>query len=251
MKNKKNIFLNIISVAVCAMCLSGASFAATNNGCGDEDNEFINPALALCSTHVYNIGQTTNPTSSSDKQAMRDVVALKTTVMMQQMKKQYDYLDTTISRFKTQLEKAVLTTGLEAAGATSDSDSSYGGMNTGNNKNSAIVLEGAQDCNFILGATEDAYSCIQKNLQIVLSALNTNQGEAKRQLQQDIETADKWLAQGTTEKGKASSLEGCVKVAGYSSTTKDIKNCAYNLNIALVNADKEEKQQAANQQKRN
>jgi len=87
------------------------------NGCDNDDNERINPVLALCSVHAYNIGAEKNPDNAALRQEMNEVVALKTTVMTQQMKKQYDYLDVTIKRFKTQLEKAVLVSKLQAAGA--------------------------------------------------------------------------------------------------------------------------------------
>lgn len=86
------------------------------DGCDNEANDRIAPELALCSVHAYNIGQAQNP-SGADKQLMKDVVALKTTVIAQQMNKQYEYMDSMIRRFKTQLEKAILTTKLQSAGA--------------------------------------------------------------------------------------------------------------------------------------
>ena len=73
-------------------CAVASVYAASDNGCSDEDNNFITPELALCSTHAYNIGWVTNPDNEANKQVMRDVVALKSTVMMQQMYKQYQYL---------------------------------------------------------------------------------------------------------------------------------------------------------------
>lgn len=86
------------------------------DGCDSADNNRISPELALCSVHAYNIGEVQNPTGAN-RQLMKDVIALKTTVITQQMNKQYEYMDLMIRRFKTQLEKAVLTTKLQASGA--------------------------------------------------------------------------------------------------------------------------------------
>ena len=41
------------------LMLPGGVMGATN-GCDNEENEYISPALALCSTHVYNIGEDEN-----------------------------------------------------------------------------------------------------------------------------------------------------------------------------------------------
>lgn len=155
---------------------------ADDNGCSDlSRNDRINPELALCSTHVYNIGKTTNPSSEADKQLIRDVVALKTTIITQQMEKQYDFLEATIKRLKTQLQKAVLTTNLEAAGASSGSSS--GGI-AGIAENG---VSGAENCR--TGYTSDVMNCLSRNLDRTLSAINNSDiGAAKQQIQTDLET---------------------------------------------------------------
>ena len=161
--------------------LSNDVFAASSNGCDNADNNYITPELALCSTHVYNIGQTTNQDSASVKQAMRDVVALKSTIMMQQMYKQYQYLDATLSRLKTQLEREILTSQLEVAGASSsDSGSSYGSI-TGNNG-----VAGAENC-MTAGLTDDVMNCLARNLERITNAINSSDiGAAKRQIETDL-----------------------------------------------------------------
>ena len=158
------------TAVVCALALP-AFAATTNNGCNNESNDRINPEIALCSTHVYNIGETENQPSESDKQLMKNVVALKTTVMTQQMYKQYEYLETMIRRFKTQLEKAVLTTKLQAAGADNATAgaSSYSGVGTSSganyNRDTYIVVYGARDCNN--ETTRLAiYECLQSNIML-------------------------------------------------------------------------------------
>ncbi len=161
--------------------LSNDVFAASSNGCDNADNNYITPELALCSTHVYNIGRTTNQDSASAKQAMRDVVALKSTIMMQQMYKQYQYLDATLKRLKTQLEREILTSQLEAAGASSsDSGSSYGSI-TGNNG-----VAGAENC-MTAGLTDDVMNCLARNLERITNAINSSDiGAAKRQIETDL-----------------------------------------------------------------
>lgn len=161
--------------------LSNDVFAASSNGCDNADNNYITPELALCSTHVYNIGRTTNQDSASAKQAMRDVVALKSTIMMQQMYKQYQYLDATLSRLKTQLEREILTSQLEVAGASSsDSGSSYGSI-TGNNG-----VAGAENC-MTAGLTDDVMNCLARNLERITNAINSSDiGAAKRQIETDL-----------------------------------------------------------------
>ncbi len=161
--------------------LSNDVFAASSNGCDNADNNYITPELALCSTHVYNIGKTTNQDSASVKQAMRDVVALKSTIMMQQMYKQYQYLDATLSRLKTQLEREILTSQLEVAGASSsDSGSSYGSI-TGNNG-----VAGAENC-MTAGLTDDVMNCLSRNLERITNAINSSDiGAAKRQIETDL-----------------------------------------------------------------
>lgn len=178
--------------AVLAVCAMGTvpAFAAVNNGCDKEDNSYINPIVALCSTHTYNVASNTNAghnfSSDTDRQNQRDIIALKTTVITQQMKQQYDYLNSTIKRLKTQLQKAVLTTSLEAAGASSDGNSS-----SSYNKYSNIVLSGADDCMAKTGGTDNVAQCLQSNLVQIRAAVNANNlSDAMRQLKKDLDVAD-------------------------------------------------------------
>lgn len=171
------IALGLFSLA----CVSGVAYAASDNGCGISNNSYINPEIALCSTHVYNIRQTHNPKDAASKQAMRDVIALKTTLITQQLEQQYDFLEATVSRLKTQLQKAVLTTNLEAAGASSGSSSGgSGGISTKG-------VAGAENCR--TGYTSDVMNCLSRNLDRTLSAINNSDiGAAKQQIQIDLET---------------------------------------------------------------
>lgn len=237
MKTSKRNFVDIcISRAIALgvfslVCISGTSYAASDNGCGISNNSYINPEIALCSTHVYNIRQTQNPSDAASKQAMRDVIALKTTIMTQQLKKQYDFLEATISRFKTQLQKAVLTAQLEAAGAPSSSSSSSSASSDRN-----VVLLGAENC-LLKSSTSDGLSCIQNNIRIVLQAVSTgNIGEAYRQLQKDLEFASAYSISGVvydTDSNKYTKPEPCTNLTAQRDS---VNNCAYALNIAVMQA---------------
>ncbi len=187
MKSKRGIFDRLkISRVLCAvlgvMCVGTPVMAATvSNGCDKDDNNRIVPMLALCSTHAYNLGLTENPTTASDRQLMRDVVALKSTVIMQQMYKQYEYLEATVQRLKTQLEREILTTKFETAGASSSERASSGSSLTGNNG-----VTGAENC-INAGLTKDVMECLSRNLDRITTAINdADIGAAKRQLETDM-----------------------------------------------------------------
>ena len=194
--HKREKIKNLARLILCitAFCATVPVFAA-DNSCEDEES-VVNPALALCSTHVYNIGQTQNPSGGADKETMKEVIALKTTIMTQQMYKQYEYLEAIVKRLKTQLEKAVLTAKLKAAGADSGdkSSSSYSSMDVSTKSNDKyVVLDGAVNCNNEKGTTLSVYECLQNNLDLVLSALENNKtGDAKKQLSSDILSASRW-----------------------------------------------------------
>ena len=242
MKPEMTIFnkrlLCVIAVG-CALVVKGA-FAASGNDCDNSNNDRINPEIALCSTHVYNIGGVTNPVSEADKQLMRNTVALKTTFMTQQMYKQYEYMETMIRRFKTQLEKAVLTTKLQAAsgGNTSGSSSSStgGSVSSGSVQRSRdvyAVVDGAQDCNLIETGTADALQCVQGNITAALRALDEGKNaEARKQLQKDLEVAKRY-GKNYNDDLKNSKITSCNTIAS-SSNPSTLRTCAYDLRSAVA-----------------
>lgn len=183
MTRQKSIFNKYHIIATIAgVLLVCPVFAASDNGCSNDANNRVAPVLALCSSHTYNIGLPYNPTTDSDKQLMRDVIGLKSTVMMQQMYKQYQYLESTLNRLKTQLEREILTTKLEAAGASSSDTSSYSGLSIGGNNGVA----GAENC-MTAGLTDDVMNCLSRNLERITNAINSSDiGAAKRQIETDL-----------------------------------------------------------------
>ena len=210
MKRLKNIFIGLLVALV--VCVP----AVADNGCETDDNDAIVAELALCSTHAYNIGLTTNPTGA-DKELMRDVIAMKTTLITQQMYRQYEQMDSMLRRLKTQLEKAVLTTGLEAKGASSSSSSSSGGSSFKSDDRN-IHLYGAKNCNEEL-LPADVMKCLNNNMNTISNATGNADDvslEAAKQLANDF----------TLLKNTAPTREGvCDYSLGTSDNTTDKTGC--------------------------
>lgn len=179
MKRLKNIFYSLLVALV--VCVP----AYADNGCENDDNDAIVAELALCSTHAYNIGETENPTGA-DKELMRDVIAMKTTLITQQMYRQYEQMESMLRRLKTQLEKAVLTTGLEAKGASSSGSSSSSSSFKSDDRN--IHMAGVKNC---LNYYQDSeiLKCYEDNLNMIVNMSGNGDNvssELKKQLVQDF-----------------------------------------------------------------
>ena len=213
MKKVKLLFSLLLVVAFIAPV-----FAADVGGCDDDNNDMINPALALCSTHVYNIGQDTNPANESERDLMEEVIAMKTTVIAQQMYKQYSQMDTMLQRLRTQLEKAVLINKLKAASGDADAgdgEGEDGGSSSFKSKDKNIVLAGAQNCNKVTGDNE-LLSCLRHNLGYVEDAIREGKkSDARKQLEVDLKVATR---NGITVGGcksdskKEADLQECVNL---------------------------------------
>lgn len=229
--------------------------AADNFGCDDENNSMINPELALCSVHAYNIGETENP-SKEYRELMQNVIALKTTVITQQMNNQYEYMESMINRFKTQLEKAILTTKLRAAGAPAgDGNTSSGGNGGGNgggytssNKNSGEYIDGAQNCAYA-GSTKDIFECLRDNFAIIRTQYDNGNNittELRRQLAHDYTTALDYKP----EKAQCTETNQCKNPSGMQKST--FQTCMNHLNQCIVRSiDKLDEQDNRQQQNNN
>lgn len=176
MKLFKGFFIGIV------LALFAMPVLAVDNGCDNPDNDMIVAELALCSTHAYNIGATKNPTGA-DKGYMRDVVAMKTTLITQQMYKQYEQMESMLRRLKTQLEKAVLTTSLEAKGATSSGTTAVSNSYKSNNRN--IYMAGVRDCNNEL-STVKVFECLRENVTTIYN-VSRNGAEVSADLAKQLE----------------------------------------------------------------
>lgn len=181
MKRLKDIFVGLLVALV--VCVP----AVADNGCENDNNDAIVAELALCSTHAYNIGKTENPTGA-DKELMRDVIAMKTTLITQQMYRQYEQMESMLRRLKTQLEKAVLTTGLEAKGASSSGSSSSSGGSSFKSDDRNIHMAGVKNC---LNYYQDSeiLKCYEDNLNMIVNMSGNGDSvssELKKQLVQDF-----------------------------------------------------------------
>ena len=87
----------------------------------EQDVSYIDPVFALCDTHAWNAGIEKNDsiTTSEEREKMNEIIALKTTVIAQQMYKQYATLEQMIKQLKVMLEKEVLKASVQVAGDTS------------------------------------------------------------------------------------------------------------------------------------
>lgn len=184
MKNVKKIFAKIFMVSVMLMAVVMPTFA--DNGCEDDDNDAISAEFALCSTHVYNLGDTENP-DSTERDLMNDVIAMKSELITQQMYRHYEQMESMLRRFQTQLEKAVLMANLEAAGAkkSGDDDGAYSSRNT---DRSVYMSVGVKNC---LNEYDDEkiLECYQNNLNSIISQSdngNKTTYEIKQQLANDF-----------------------------------------------------------------
>ncbi len=232
--------------------INGSVFKSVNS---TEECPYINPVFAICDTHPFNIdvsaedwrnGTTTEENDSgnvieyNDKQSdMNRIIGLKVTVVSQQMYKQYEYLNATLRRLKTQLQKAVLTSNLEAAGAKSETGSSSGGLVGGkSDTDKEIVLAGAENC-WNSSSPKNAYSCIQNNLNVIKSNISTNRTNAAKQLTKTVAVAEQWevdVCAKKNDKGACIGTDNCenYRSGKYSSNKDDITKCANALSIAVA-----------------
>lgn len=169
--------VNLKKLPTFKVCISGISADKTddssgNTGCGTDGNVYIAPELALCSTHVYNIGEAANPTTESKRDEMRKAITLKTTFITQQMNKQYEYLEAMMRRFKTQLEKATLKSRLDVA-SESAAGGSGGGSNSGNGADTGWKSE-VKNCNATASSDQDLLDCFSSNLSVFRSEFSAN-----------------------------------------------------------------------------
>ena len=168
MKYIKNIFTKFLILAVVLGCV--VMPAVADNGCENENNDMISAEFALCSTHVYNIGDIQNP-NSSDRELMHNVIAMKTEVITQQMYRHYEQMESMLKRFRTQLEKAVLTANLQAAGAASEKDSDDSSY-TQTNMNS--YMAGVKDCSAISLDKMEQTTCYNQNLTTISNSWSSS-----------------------------------------------------------------------------
>ena len=165
-------------------------FAASDNGCDDSNNDYIQSDYALCSTHPYNVGMVTIP-DANGRAVMREVVAMKAELITQQMYQNYRALESMVNRLEKQLTKVTIKAQTEAASSGKspylDDDRDGGrGYNPGNR---GTPLATANDCSMKTSNSE-IISCLQSNIQIIRNEINSgNTVNARKQLQNDLSIA--------------------------------------------------------------
>ena len=122
-----------------------------------------------------------NHVDSGQVEIIKEIIGLKTTVISQQMYKQYEYLSATLRRLKTQLEKATLTAKLQAAGAKDDESSSSGLLGGGSSKTSQYENCSGKDI-------QEAIYCLRQNYNALAGQVNNKKCNAniKKQIAQDL-----------------------------------------------------------------
>ena len=223
------IFNVVFGVLICLVPV-GARAA------GDFECGYFNPAFGLCSTHSHNIGAMddktnlpVNPTKAEETAQMNDVIALKSTVIAQQLKEQYDALNAVIKRFKTQLEKAVLTSKIEVITGNAASGNSGGGSSSATVTTGGVVIAGASDCQTYSGSANIG-SCLMTNSQIIVNTANSDTGSAKKQLANDLYVADMYSLCLVSEATKEDKDLCCSQVKVKSATAKAISDRVSGLN---------------------
>lgn len=240
-----------MAAAIATLAIVCGTAHAASDGCDNERNDMITAELALCSVHAYNLGLAQNPEDAAAREAMREVIALKSTVMMQQMYKQYEYMDTMLKRFKVQLEKSVLLAKLQKAGAVADdsssSGSSYSSSGTGGKSSGGArkdTLDGAEKCGGVgMSGFDQVFDCLRSNMGIIEEAVKAgNLGAARKQLAEDINTLYSMTSNGDKDKGPWKTNSACTEIYGANGVAKACSNgtstqvtgCLSNYNMCLM-----------------
>lgn len=195
--------------------------------------EEIKPEYAICDVHAWNADLDAPLTDANNVQKVKDEIGAKVTLIAQQAYKQYEYLSATLRRLETSLKKSVLSAQLEKAGASSGGSS--GGINVSGNNDKAVVLAGAENC-FNKTSTDNAYSCIQNNISLILTAVNTNAKQACNQLKTTVSSAETWgIIDKEVKEGIKQKPEACTKIET-NCNKENVRSCAQQLNVKVINA---------------
>lgn len=231
MNKMKKIFIVLVAVML-------ASPLVADDHCEDIDRyPYISSELALCSTHAYNANRSSNDMNANDREQMNQIIALKSTIITQQLYKQYESLDKLIKKLKTQLEKAVLTANLEASGAKSSGSSS--GSSSGFSSNDRnVFMAGVKNCN-AEASTAAVFSCLQSNYTTIYNTSGNGTkitSELKKQLATDHKIACNNTPDATDKQAdKCEENYKCNKDSNLGSRT-DFQTCLDELIVLIRNA---------------
>lgn len=190
--------------------------------------EKIKPEYAICDVHAWNADLTAPLTDSNDIETVRTVIGKKVTLIAQQAYKQYEYLSATLRRLETSLKKSVLSAQLEKAGASSEKSGGGSGMSS----DRTIHLAGAENCSN-KNSYENAYSCLQNNISLIITSANTNVKQSCLQLRETVKSAETWGVVSGSASGDTAMPEDC-KTVQSSCNKKTVTSCAQQLNVKVL-----------------
>lgn len=160
----------------------------------DKDIGYVDPVFALCDTHVWNAGFVDNNLGadnnaknySENESKVKSVIGLKTTVIAQQMYKQYTTLEKMIKQIRVMLEKEVLKAHLQVSQGTSNGGS-------GDNNTASAEFD---NCN--LGDEKAVLDCLRGNLPKYVSAIakKSKTSALKKAMYEDSEVLKIYTAGG-------------------------------------------------------
>ena len=209
-----------------------------NEAC-DGSKGYVSPKYAMCSVHVYNTDKTNNDSLSStdDKDNMRELIGLKSTVMTQQLFKQYNNTERLIKRLKTQLERALLTNELQAAKAASDraiEESESKSAST--DERNGIFIDGAENCSYVY-KLDEKLDCIERNYSIIRSESNNGKKMTtplKKQVGRLYSDMENWMKTINQSLCDTKGFDRCE--SSKITTTKLYEDCITNFSTYLSNA---------------
>jgi len=188
-------------------CSMPANSGKCTSDCEVDGNAaYINPRYALCNVHAYNANKTINSDNSDEQEEIKKIIGLKSTVVAQQMYKQYTMIESMIKRLKIQLEKATLKASLQVAGGTSD-EGDEGGT-SGDTEFS--------DCN--KGEDSEVLSCLRENLVKYATYVNKRNAKSsvRKQMTKDMQVLDIYVEKK------------------YKEGNFDVNSCKDNMNATLM-----------------
>ncbi|MBR4507548.1 MAG: hypothetical protein IKP24_03355 [Alphaproteobacteria bacterium] len=178
--------------------------------CEDEENSYINPIYALCSVHAYNSGNVNNDvfSSSAAKSDMKEIIGLKTTVVAQQMYKQYTSLESMIKRLKIMLEKATLKASLQVASGTT---SGAGGTSDDYESESSADIS-FDNCE--ARSAQSALDCVRANYSAMKPMIDKNKitVNIRKQLYSDAQVLKDHLDKPDDQEAAIASCDGDSKL---------------------------------------
>ena len=193
MKNtlhSKSLSKALTNEEICANGPDGKTWDNANN----KDCPYINSTYAICDAHKRNAGDT------SDANEIKEILGLKTTVLSQQLYKQYQYLDATIRRLEIQLKKAMVSVNLDVAAGT---DSSSSSSKTSNTQFKDCAGKGMDERIF----------CFRQNYELLSSEINNKKCKSvKKQLVADLKimhNSTKNIKEDCMNETKLSTTESC------------------------------------------